>query len=81
MIMIRLYNDPNGSGTGLLMRNLLNVAGFTCFRWGAVCVPLAGATGNGNILRDWLLLTVASISTTVHVQDLSNKDGDKAHKW
>ncbi|KAI0489565.1 UbiA prenyltransferase family-domain-containing protein [Xylaria cf. heliscus] len=80
MTMIWLYNDLDGSSTGPLIRNLLNAAGLACFGWGGVCVLLAGATGDGNMTRDWLLLTAAIVSTTVHVQDLPDKEGDKARK-
>ncbi|KAI1353238.1 UbiA prenyltransferase family [Xylaria sp. FL0043] len=78
MTMIWLYNDLDGSSSGPVMRNLLNAAGLACFGWGAVCVLLAGATGDESLLRDWLLLAVAVVSTTVQVQDLPDKDGDKA---
>ncbi|KAI0803378.1 UbiA prenyltransferase family-domain-containing protein [Xylaria sp. FL0064] len=78
MTMIWLYNDLDGSSSGPVMRNLLNGAGLACFGWGAVCVLLAGTPGDGNMLRDWLLLTSAVISTTIHIQDLPDKDGDKA---
>ncbi|KAI0973163.1 UbiA prenyltransferase family-domain-containing protein [Xylaria arbuscula] len=77
MTMIWLYNDLDGSSSGPLMRNLLNAAGLACFGWGAVCV-LAETPDDGNMLRDWLLLTAAVISTTIQVQDLSDKEGDKA---
>ncbi|KAI1278543.1 UbiA prenyltransferase family-domain-containing protein [Xylaria sp. FL0933] len=80
MTMIWLYNDLDGSSSGPAMRNLLNAVGLACFGWGAVCVLLAGAPGDGNMLRDWLLLTAAVISTTIQVQDLPDKDGDKARK-
>ncbi|KAI0428184.1 UbiA prenyltransferase family-domain-containing protein [Xylaria sp. FL1042] len=78
MTMIWLYNDLDGSSSGPAMRNLVNAAGLACFGWGAVCVLLAGAPGDGNMLRDWLLLTAAVTSTTIQIQDLSDKDGDKA---
>ncbi|KAI0518478.1 UbiA prenyltransferase family-domain-containing protein [Xylaria bambusicola] len=80
MTLIWLYNDLDGNSTGPLMRNVLNGAGLACFGWGAVCVLLEGATDDGNVLRDWLILVAAMISTTVHVQDLADKDGDKARK-
>ncbi|KAK5635273.1 hypothetical protein RRF57_010985 [Xylaria bambusicola] len=80
MTLIWLYNDLDGSSIGPLMRNLLNGAGLACFGWGAVCVLSAGAADDSNMLRDWLILIAAMISTTVHVQDLADKDGDKARK-
>ncbi|GAW14767.1 hypothetical protein ANO14919_041700 [Xylariales sp. No.14919] len=80
MTMIWLYNDLEGSSTGPLVRNLLNAVGLACFGWGAVCVLLAGATGDENMTRDWLLLSVAIVTTTVHIQDLPDKEGDKARR-
>ncbi|KAI1125035.1 UbiA prenyltransferase family-domain-containing protein [Nemania abortiva] len=80
MTMIWLYNDLDGSSTGPLFRNLLNAAGLACFGWGAVCVLLAGDIGSSDIPRLWLLLTAALTSSTVHIQDLPDKEGDKARK-
>lgn len=76
MTLTWLYNDLDGSSAGPLMRNTLNAAGLACFGWGAVSVLLA--TTNGTVLRNWLLLIVAVISTTIHIQDLADEEGDKA---
>ncbi|KAI0971037.1 UbiA prenyltransferase family-domain-containing protein [Xylaria arbuscula] len=80
MTMIWLYNDLDGSSMGPLVRNLLNAAGLACFGWGAVCVLLAGDLSNSAIPRLWLLLTAAMVTSTVHIQDLPDKEGDKARK-
>ncbi|KAF2965052.1 hypothetical protein GQX73_g8511 [Xylaria multiplex] len=80
MTMIWLYNDLEGSSVGPFVRNLLNAAGLACFGWGAVCVLLSGGTGDGNVLRDWLLLTAVVVLTTVHIQDLPDEEGDRARK-
>ena len=80
MTMVWLYNDLDGSSMGPLVRNLLNAAGLACFGWGAVCVLLAGDIGHSAAPRQWLLLTAAIVSSTVHIQDLPDKEGDKARK-
>ncbi|KAJ3555778.1 hypothetical protein NPX13_g10287 [Xylaria arbuscula] len=78
MTLTWLYNDLDGSSAGPLMRNILNGAGLACFGWGAVGVLLPGAIGDRRVLRDWLLFIVALVSTTVHIQDLADREGDKA---
>ncbi|PSR79599.1 UbiA prenyltransferase family-domain-containing protein [Coniella lustricola] len=74
-----LYNDLEGSSSSLIVRNLLNALGLTCFGWGALAV-LAGPGAQllmPNAAK-WMCITVAIIFTTIHVQDFRDEAGDRA---
>ncbi|OPB45267.1 UbiA prenyltransferase [Trichoderma guizhouense] len=76
MVFVWMYNDLDGSNSGIWIRNTLNAGGLMCFSWGAL------ATLSGGELRPegfaWILVTGAIIMTTVHAQDLPDIEGDMA---
>ncbi|KAL7948443.1 UbiA prenyltransferase family domain-containing protein [Trichoderma barbatum] len=76
MLFIWMYNDLDGSNSGIWIRNALNACGLMCFSWGA----LATLSGGELLPRGftWILVTGAIIMTTVHAQDLPDIDGDMA---
>lgn len=76
MLFIWMYNDLDGSNSGILIRNALNAGGLMCFSWGA----LATLSGGELLPRafTWILVTGAIIMTTVHAQDLPDIEGDMA---
>ncbi|RFU74505.1 prenyltransferase [Trichoderma arundinaceum] len=76
MLFIWMYNDLDGSNSGIWIRNALNAGGLMCFSWGA----LATLSGGQLLPRafTWILVTGAIIMTTVHAQDLPDIEGDMA---
>ncbi|KAH6605225.1 hypothetical protein Trco_006932 [Trichoderma cornu-damae] len=76
MLFIWMYNDLDGSNSGIWIRNALNAGGLMCFSWGA----LATLSGGELLPRafSWILVTGAIIMTTVHAQDLPDIEGDMA---
>ncbi|OTA01060.1 UbiA prenyltransferase, putative [Trichoderma parareesei] len=76
MVLIWMYNDLEGSSSGIWIRNALNAGGLMCFSWGA----LATLSGGELLPRGfaWILVTGAVIMTTVHAQDLPDIEGDMA---
>ncbi|KAL7812637.1 UbiA prenyltransferase family domain-containing protein [Trichoderma aethiopicum] len=76
MVFIWMYNDLEGSSSGIWIRNALNAGGLMCFSWGA----LATLSGGELLPRGfaWILVTGAIIMTTVHAQDLPDIEGDMA---
>ncbi|KAJ4856998.1 ubiA prenyltransferase family domain-containing protein [Trichoderma breve] len=76
MAFVWMYNDLDGSNSGIWIRNALNAGGLMCFSWGA----LASLSG-GELLPEgfaWIMATGAIIMTTVHAQDLPDIEGDMA---
>ncbi|KAL6882981.1 UbiA prenyltransferase family domain-containing protein [Trichoderma longibrachiatum] len=78
MVFIWMYNDLEGSSSGIWIRNALNAGGLMCFSWGA----LATLSGGELLPRGfaWILVTGAIIMTTVHAQDLPDIEGDMARR-
>ncbi|ROT38102.1 hypothetical protein SODALDRAFT_324532 [Sodiomyces alkalinus F11] len=78
MVLVWMYNDLDGSGSDIWLRNALNAGGLMCFSWGALAVL---AQGEGQLQRrayEWILLTGAVVMTTVHAQDFPDLEGDMA---
>lgn len=79
MAIIWLYNDLDGGGAGPWQRNTFNAAGLSCFGWGTVAVLLGdGEVVPPLIIRKWLVLMSAVITTTVHAQDFPDIKSDSA---
>jgi 4-hydroxybenzoate polyprenyltransferase len=76
MLFIWMYNDLDGSNSGIWIRNALNASGLMCFSWGALAT-LSGGELSARAFT-WILVTGAIIMTTVHAQDLPDIEGDKA---
>lgn len=76
MTLIWMYNDLDGSNSGIWIRNALNAGGLMCFSWGALEV-----LSQGELLPRayiWILVTGGIVMTTVHAQDLPDMEGDIA---
>ncbi|KAI1398604.1 hypothetical protein F4819DRAFT_467937 [Hypoxylon fuscum] len=72
------YNEWGGSSDPII-KNLLNGLGFMCFFAG----PLEVATGHSAFIGQdkataWLAILAATITTTSHLQDFRDVNGDKA---
>nr|WBQ21653.1 hypothetical protein [Stachybotrys sp.] len=76
MTSIWMYNDLDGSSSGPFLRNALNAAGLMCFSFGGLLVLVQ--TDLTTMSYAWILFTGLVICTTVHAQDLPDKEGDKA---
>lgn len=79
MVFIWLYNDLGGANENFVFRNILNAFGLLCFGTGATFI-VSAQTRNTLTLDGllWFWLIGAVISTTVHVQDLADMEGDHA---
>ncbi len=75
MALVWMYNDLDGAGINIWVRNLLNGGGLMCFSWGALRV-LSGADLKPAACI-WILVTGAIITTTVHAQDFPDVEGDR----
>ncbi|KAL2752367.1 hypothetical protein ACRALDRAFT_2064690, partial [Sodiomyces alcalophilus JCM 7366] len=76
MTLVWMYNDLDGSGSDIWLRNALNAGGLMCFSWGALAV-----LARGELQRrayEWILMTGAVVLTTVHAQDFPDLEGDMA---
>ncbi|PKY07949.1 hypothetical protein P168DRAFT_277593 [Aspergillus campestris IBT 28561] len=74
------YNHFGGADHHPLTRNLTNAAGYLCFTTGAMEVALGCPLPLTHLpprLAAWLLLLAAVVSSTVHLQDLYDQDGDR----
>lgn len=79
MALTWLYNDLGGAGEHYFLRNLLNAFGLLCFGAGATFI--IGGQTNDHFThqgRQWFGIIGAVITTTVHVQDLADMEGDAA---
>ncbi|KAF7502549.1 hypothetical protein GJ744_005612 [Endocarpon pusillum] len=79
MALTWLYDDLGGSGDHYLLRHLLTAFGLLCFGAGATFI--IGGQANDHLThpgRQWFFIIGAVITTTVHVQDLEDMDGDVA---
>ncbi|PLB38294.1 UbiA family prenyltransferase [Aspergillus candidus] len=73
------YNHLGGADHHPLTRNLTNAAGYLCFTTGAMEVALGYPLPLTRLpprLTAWLLLLAAVVSSTVHLQDLYDQNGD-----
>ena len=79
MALTWLYNDLGGADEHYLVRNLLNAFGLLSFGTGATFI-LGGQSDNRLTSRgqQWFFMIGAIITTTVHVQDLPDMQGDIA---
>ena len=79
MALTWLYNDLGGAGEHYFLRNLLNAFGLLCFGAGATFI-IGGQTDDHLTRRgrQWFGIIGAVITTTVHVQDLADMEGDAA---
>ena len=83
MALARFYNDMGGGDRNFLVKNLVNACGYTAFASGAAVVaagpeqlPLT------NKAWWWFVFVAVVVLTTVHVQDLEDKIGDRARgRW
>ena len=79
MALTWLYNDLGGANEHFLLRNVLNAFGLLCFGAGATFI-VGGQTSDtltsGGLV--WFGLMGAVITSTVHVQDLADVEGDSA---
>ncbi|PLN82240.1 hypothetical protein BDW42DRAFT_193077 [Aspergillus taichungensis] len=74
------YNHLGGADHHPLTRNLTNAAGYLCFTTGAMEVALGRPLPLTRLpprLTAWLLLLAAVVSSTVHLQDLYDQEGDR----
>lgn len=79
MALTWLYNDLGGASEHYFLRNLLNAFGLLCFGTGATLI--LGGQANDHLThhgRQWFGIIGAVITTTVHVQDLPDMEGDAA---
>lgn len=72
------YNNLGGSDRGIIIRNLINAAGYSTFVFGAVEAGVGGAIPLTQPLTVWLAIISLIVATTVHTQDMSDQMGDKA---
>ena len=72
------YNRWGGSDVDPLLRNWITGLGYVCFTSGALEVaagqPLPLSEGR---LAAWLAILLAVVTTTMHVQDLEDVEGDR----
>lgn len=72
-----LYNDLKGSDNWI-PRNPLNAAGYLCFIVGAMQVARGSQSLTLSIQElKWLFWTFTLISSSVHAQDIYDRDGDQ----
>lgn len=71
------YNELHGADVSWLRRNLINMAGYMSFLWGASEV-FAGTTLLRCELRGqvWFLIIGAIVFTSVQAQDIADQEGD-----
>ena len=77
LVFVWMYNDLDGSGINIWVRNALNMGGLMCFGWGALSVLSGGQQQLLPRAQAWLLLTGFIVMTTVHAQDLPDVEGDR----
>lgn len=71
------YNDFGGSDNSVLLRHLINAAGFNRFTTGALSVMLgSGAHLYTPTLLAWNLVVAAIVFSTVQAQDMYDQKGD-----
>lgn len=72
------YNNFGGGDVNPCLRNVINACGYICFTSGAMEVVLGSPLPQTSKLLGWLGMIIAIISTTVHVQDMHDQEGDQA---
>ncbi|KAJ5473791.1 hypothetical protein N7475_003357 [Penicillium sp. IBT 31633x] len=73
------YNDWGGADNNVLVRNIINGLGYTCFASGAMEVVLGGSLlpfDPLGLLFKWHLVIFGIIFSTVHLQDMPDQLGD-----
>ena len=71
------YNDLGG-GDSWAFRNLINAGGYICFDIGAMNVARGfGILSTEKLVWQWLFMIGIVISSTMHMQDLYDQDGDR----
>ena len=74
-----IYNDLGGAERGIVVRNLINAAGYSSFNFGAAEVALGPGTVQVSLpLAAWLAVIATVVVTTVHSQDMGDQAGDRA---
>lgn len=77
LVFVWMYNDLDGSGINIWVRNALNMCGLMCFGWSALSVLAGGQQQLLPRTYAWLLVTGTIVMTTVHAQDLPDVEGDR----
>lgn len=73
-----MYNDLGGADESLVARNLLNSAAFAGYGSGALRVASSCTDSSWNRMTNrWIVMTSATIFTTIQVQDLKDQEGDR----
>ncbi|KAL9595943.1 MAG: hypothetical protein Q9219_006134 [cf. Caloplaca sp. 3 TL-2023] len=72
------YNSMGGSDRSFVERNLINGAGFVAFMSGATEVAFGFPILRNTALAGWIGTIGAVVMTTVHVQDMYDRAGDRA---
>lgn len=82
VILGYLYNNRGGADRSSVVRNLINGMGFICFGSGAMEIALGTSLPTQPFLVAWFGLIGLVVSTTVHVQDMSDQMGDRSRgRW
>lgn len=72
-----LYNDCGGAEANCLVRNLLNGAGYISFTSGAMSAAFGSQFLPTPALVRWLAIVCLVVTTSVHIQDMSDQGGDR----
>ena len=85
VVLTHVYNDMGGADLHWLLRNLINGAAIAVASAGATTICLSNTTTANNTSfsfkgQRWILIQAAIGMTTIQVQDLRDRDGDKARK-
>lgn len=70
-----LYNEMGGADKSCITKNLVNALGYVTFSMGAISVAASGDFTDCGL--QWFLLVGCIVFTTVHIQDLTDMEGDK----
>lgn len=70
------YNDFRGGDSSIILRNLLNAAGFNRYAEGALEVLLGGRRLYSPKFLIWQLILMGIVFTTVQTQDMHDQIGD-----
>ncbi|KAF4595306.1 UbiA prenyltransferase family-domain-containing protein [Ophiocordyceps camponoti-floridani] len=79
VLLTSWYNRWGGSDTNPLTRNAITGFGYMCFTSGALEVAYGKALpldGSNRQLMVWLCVLGAIVTTTMHVQDMEDQEGD-----
>ena len=75
-----MYNDLEGGNDNYIVRHLLNALGLTFWSVGTTLVACVESHCSFSMPGyQWLAIEVAIISTTIHLMDLRDQEGDRAY--